>query len=99
MIESVQGLAANIILSYKYDSYTQSLSTLGLSKMKLRRTALTKKVALSLTKHPKFTHLFKKRKNTRTRSGNTFIEPVYKTNRFKFSPIPHYIRLINEDLK
>ena len=99
MIESVQGLATNMILSYKYEDYTENLSKLGLTKLKVRRTALTKKVALSLTEHPKFTHLFPKRENNRTRSCNTYIEPYSKTNRYKFSPIPHYIRMINENKK
>ena len=96
LLESVEKSAMKIIC-YRYRSYEDSLDELQIQKLSLRRREITRKFAINMSKNPKFTHLFPINNGPETRNRTKFIEPQCKLKRYFTSPIPHFIRIINNE--
>ena len=95
-IERVQRSALHIIMGDQYLSYEHALKSCGLSRLAERREKICKKFALRATKHSKFKSWF----NPETRTNNRVQRPcyrpvVFKTERFKNSPISYMTKLLN----
>ena len=93
--EDVQKSAFKIILKGKYYSYSNALKVLKQKTLEERRESICLKFAKKNRSHPKLKHLFEYKENLRTRSGNTFKEPRYNTQRGQNGPINYLVRLLN----
>ena len=94
--EDVQRTAFKIILRGNFLNYDNALEILGENTLESRRNTLTLKFAKGCIKHPKMTHLFKRRAAFKTRKGTKFIERHYKNNRGYNGPIQFMTRLLNK---
>ena len=79
------------------EDYQTSMRSLNLETLETRRLNLTKKFSKKMADDPKFQYLFPLKTGPNTRSNNKYCEPVCKTNRYKNSAIPHFIRLLNQN--
>ena len=98
-IENIQKSAFKIILRGNYKDYNNALSVLGQDTLEYRRNLITFKFAKNCLNHPKMNHLFQRRKNVKTRSGNRFIESRFKSSRGYNGPIQFMTRLLNQNYK
>ena len=99
-IESVQKAAFKIILRGKYESYQNALLVLDEATLEERRETISLRFAKKSTQHPKMSHLFNKKKNSKTRKGKKlFIEPRTFSSRAFNGPVPYMIRLLNSQVK
>ena len=99
-IESVQKSAFKIILRGKYQTYQNALLLLNENTLEERRESISLKFAKKSTQHPKMSHLFNKKKHSKTRKGKkNFIEPRTFSNRAFNGPVPYLIRLLNSQGK
>ena len=80
-------------------TYFSCLESLRVQSLSDRRTILTKKHAEKMSKNERYSYLFQKCKPNQTRSKRVFLEPRWKTNRYGFSSIPHFIRILNGEEK
>ena len=96
-IERVQKSAYAIILGKEYESYENALYVLNLEKLSTRRQTLCLKFAKRAFKSDKFSSWFvpdKKNYNTRRKLCQT--KPAQaRTTRFKKSPLPYLMSLLN----
>ena len=95
-IERIQAQVTDLILGPNQLSYTERLRELHLCDLDGRRQTLSKNFCMKMIKDDRFKFLFPQRQTT-TRSKKKYIEPQYKTNRLKFSSIPSFIRILNDE--
>ena len=96
-LERVQQNFCKILFPFK--SYSFAKRELQIQDLSERRILLSKRCATKMEKNPKFSHLFPKIKHTkRTRSGKIYQEPKWKSNRYGFSSIPFFIRILNGEI-
>ena len=94
-IESVQKICVKLISGQHLINYEESLKSLGLETLALRRVKLCFKFARKCLKNNRFNHWFKL-KNRVTRSDDKYLVPTSKTKRFLSSSIPHLTRILNK---
>ena len=95
-LERVQHNFCKIV--YPLKSYETSRELLELQTLQERRIKLSKKCASKMSKNSKFTYLFPKVQNSKTRSKKQYREPKWKSIRYGFSSIPFFIRLLNGEI-
>ena len=84
----------------KYQSYENALITLNEETLEERRENISLKFAKKSSTHPKMSHLFNRKTNSKTRKGkNQFIEPRTFSNRAFNGPVPYLIRLLDNQVK
>ena len=87
-LERIQKTALHIILGQEYKSYSSALKTTGLEKLSERRKKICLKFAKRAQKHPKFSKWFKANPKRSIRLPQPkFCAPVYRTERFRKSPL------------
>ena len=94
-IESVQKICVKLISGQHLINYEESLKSLGLETLALRRVKLCFKFARKCLENNRFNHWFKL-KNRVTRSDDKYLVPTSKTKRFLSSSIPHLTRILNK---
>ena len=94
-IESVQKICVKLISGQHLINYEETVKSLGLETLELRRTKLCFKFAKKCLKNKRFNHWFKL-KNRVTRSDEKYLVPTGKTKRFLSSSIPHLTRILNK---
>ena len=80
-------------------TYDQSASALNIQKISERRVFITRKFAKRMAGMSKFSYLFKKNLNKKTRHSKTYTVPRSLSNRHKFSPIQVFLKLLNGETK
>ena len=96
-LEKLQEYATDLICGPNNTmSYERRLNDLSLVSLEERRWSITSRFAVKLAKDPEFNHLFPVRRSRVTRNSDKYIEPRAFTRRYMVSPIPTYIRLLNE---
>ena len=93
-IERVQKNAYRIIYGKNYSSYSDTLDEAGESTLNERRDYLSLKFAKKFLKTNVFNNWFQR--GMTTRNTKYFSEPKARTKRYKNSPIPYMIRLLNK---
>ena len=97
-LERIQKTALHIILGDAYKSYNSGLKNTGLEKLSDRRKKICLKFAKRALKHSKFSRWFKLNTKTDSRLKQPkFCPPVYRTERFKKSPISYLTSLLNSN--
>ena len=97
-LERIQKTALHIILGDAYKSYNSALKNTGLEKLSDRRKKICLKFAKRALKHTKFSRWFKLNTKTDSRLKQPkFCPPVYRTERFKKSPISYLTSLLNSN--
>ena len=97
-LERIQKTALHIILGDAYKSYNSALKNTGLEKLSDRRKKICLKFAKRALKHSKFSRWFKLNTKTDSRLKQPkFCPPVYRTERFKKSPISYLTSLLNSN--
>ena len=95
-LERIQKTALHIILGTEYKSYNHALKSTELEKLSDRRKKICIKFARRAQKHPKFSSWFKLNTKTNSRIQQPkFCPPVYRTERFRKSPISYRTNLLN----
>ena len=95
-LERIQKTALHIIMGQEYKSYSSALKTTGLEKLSERRKKICLKFAKRAQKHPKFSKWFKANPKRSTRLPQPkFCAPVYRTERFRKSPLCYLTTLLN----
>ena len=95
-IERIQKTALHIILGQNYKSYNSALKLTGLDKLADRRKRICMTFARRAQKHPKFSKWFKPSIQRKSRIPQPkFCPPVYRTERFKKSPLCYLTSLLN----
>ena len=95
-LERIQKTALHIIIGQEYKSYNFALKTTGLEKLSERRKKICKKFAIRAQKHPKFSKWFKPNLQRNSRLPKPkFCPPVYRTERFRKSPLCYLTELLN----
>ena len=95
-LERVQKRALKIILGPNYESYDTAMNLLGLSSLADRRKDLCVKFAEKLISNERLSYLIPPCKKIRNlRNPNTREQLKCKTKRFRTSPIPYLIDLLN----
>ena len=96
-IERVQKVACYLILHEEYESYNQSLLSLGLNTLKSRREMLSLRFAKKCVKHPKASKMFSLNHQVEKdfRSREKFSVQPAQTDRLLDSSIPQLQRALN----
>ena len=97
-IEKVQKRACKIILGPSYVNYEDALSTLGLTTMAHTFEQNIQQFGRKLLDNPRHRHMLPPaapRPQRATRTHNTLVPIRARTDRYKNSPIPTIVRLIN----
>ena len=95
-IEAIQKRSLRIILSYQFLSYAQALALTGLPSLHERRQHLCLMFARKAFKSNLSDEWFLPANTRRElRNNRTCLEPKYKTDRYRNSPVPYLIRLLN----
>ena len=96
-LEKIQSRVTDIICGYRNGlSYNQRLTSLSLCTLETRRWNITERFALDFCKNPQFQHYFKPKPYTATRSKEKYCEIKAHTKRYKSSPLPTFISLVNK---
>ena len=101
-LERVQKSAVRIICGKNYESYSNTLSELGMERLSERRKLLCLKFAKKSLKVENFGHLFplnSKSHDMRTRNSNIYKVTNSYSKRYLQSAIPSMQRLLNRDLQ
>ena len=101
-LERVQKSAVRIIFGKNYESYSDTLSELGMKSLAVRRNILCLKFAKKSLKIENFGHLFplnSKSHNMKTRDSNCYKVSKSYGKRYQQSAIPSMQRLLNRDMK
>ena len=98
-IERIQHYATDLILGRRQQRipYEDRLRELNLKSLEERRWDITLRYARNLSENKDFQYLFTKRLANRTRNQAKFVQPRTFTRRFQVSPIPTYIKLLNQN--
>ena len=98
-LERVQKIVFKVILSEKYTSYENSCKTLNMETLDEKRTNISLKFALKCLKHNRLSYLFpRNNRNDALRKQEKFKVPQHKTSRYRKSPVPYLISLLNDHL-
>ena len=100
-LERVQKSAVRIICGKNYESYSNTLSELGMKSLSERRNILCLKFAKKSLKVDNFGHLFplnSKSHDMRTRKGNIYKVAKSYSKKYLQSAIPSMQRLLNKDM-
>ena len=95
-LEKLQSYATNLILGPNKMSYEQRMDRLDLISLERRRWEITSSLENKFSKDSQFQHRFPLWKCRETRSRTKFVEPRALTRRYRLSPVPTFIRLINQ---
>ena len=97
-LEKVQKRVCKIILGRNYSSYQDACQIINLETLDSRRKSLSQKFAKSLTTHPNCRTWLPppKRLDISLRKIPTYDQFKCKTSRFRNSPLPYLIDLLNE---
>ena len=99
-LEHIQRRACRTILGRQFTTYTESIKQCNLDRLSERRVDHCLKFAKGLVDNPRTSHLLPPTRistNGRNlRNANKFSQPKIKTNRFKQSPIPYFVSLLNK---
>ena len=100
-IERIQKIALKIILSERFTDYSTACKILNVTSLEQRRLDLSLSFALKCIKSPQHKHLFKQKKSPyySLRNLKSFEEPFCHTERYRSSPLPFLIRLVNNHFK
>ena len=97
-IEHVQKAFLHILVGKDYSDYQTAMKIAKLDTLEDRRLKLCKSFVIKCSKHPKFSNWFQKNElqSIAKRSKKSKYEvPLYRTERFKRSPIPYLTNLLN----
>ena len=96
-IEKVQKRVLRLILGSQYQSYEVALNVTQLETLDDRRNRLCLKFAQSLAISPQFCHWLPLNNETsmRLRNPNPFKQIMCRTERYRTSPIPSFIKSLN----
>ena len=94
-LEKVQRFCCRIIRPDL--SYTMAKLKLGLKSLSEHRLKISVRCAKKMSKNPKFTKYFPTKTRTSARKPQKYIEPKWKHNRYGFSTLPFFIRLLNKN--
>ena len=99
-IERVQKRALRIVLGCRYETYTNALEITGLTTLESRRQELCFRFARSLQTSVQFRDWLPPPRQDRLSRSLRRVTPYAqircRTERFKRSPIPYFVRLLNE---
>ena len=100
-IERIQKRACRTILGRKYHSYSDALSMCDLDSLEERREHHSLKFAKGLDHNVRTEHLLPPRRNEchsfNLRNSSAISQPRFRTKRFFNSPVPYYVRLLNNE--
>ena len=97
-LESVQCKVTSIILGPFPPPRSQNRrELLNLPPMQDHRLSLTKKFAIKMSQDSKFSYLFPKRDQSKTRNKQPYVTPICLTKRFQTSSIPSFIDILNKE--
>ena len=96
-IERVKKTALKIIYGETYTDYETSLDLSQLESLEERRKGLCKTFALKCTLNKNHRKLFKKNNNINLHHPTKYEVPFCRNERYKKSPIPYLIDLLNQD--
>ena len=98
-LEKVQKRACRIMLGKKYSSYTDAIDKCGLETLSDRRKNHSRKFAKSLPKCKRTSNLIPATRLEKTgrnlRNSDSISRVPFRTERFRKSPIPNFINLLN----
>ena len=98
-LERIQRRACRTILGSQFTTYTESIKQCNLERLSERRVDHCLKFAKGLVDNPRTSHLLPPTRisthGRNLRNANKFSQPKIKTNRFKQSPIPYFVSLLN----
>jgi hypothetical protein len=97
-LEKIQKRVCRCILSLEYTTYLEALAILNLQSLQERRIHLCKEFAKKASASLKFSRWFTPTDSSssmKLRRPSMFKPFRYKTNRFKYSPLPYLTNLLN----
>ena len=101
-IERIQKRALRIITYPDVLPYNDLLEKFSIDSLSTRRTQLTTRFAKSLLASPRHCHLLPSTRQCMSgrnlRHSNLLDLPRARTQRFRQSPIPHFVQLLNNEL-
>ena len=99
-LERVQKRALKLILGTQYVSYAQALHVTKLKSLESRRHDLCLRFAQALQNSPEFSDWLPSQRQNKYQNSlrrvTTYPEIKCRTDRYKRSPIPYFVRLLNE---
>ena len=101
-LERIQRRACRISLhnGHQFTTYTESIKQCNLDRLSERKVDHRLKLARGLVDNPGTSHLLPPIRisthGKNLRNANHFSQPKIKTNRFKQSPIPYFVSLLNK---
>ena len=99
-LERIQRRAVRTILGYKYISYSKSIKQCNINKLSDRRVKHCQIFANGLSDNPRTSSLLPPTRisvhGRSLRNAHDLTQLRAKTNRFKQSPIPYYVSLLNK---
>ena len=96
-IEIMQKTALKIIYGEKYEDYESSLEMCQLETLEKRRTGLCLKFAQQCTQNEIHKKLFKLNQNRNLHYPTKYEIPFCRLDRYRNSPIPYLISLLNQE--
>ena len=96
-IERIQKRACKIILGFNYSTYENALVTCNITSLKERREKLCLDFALNLEKHPIHSSWLpdQRQVNLNLRNAQKYSQLRCRTERFKGSAIPYFVKTLN----
>ena len=99
-LERIQRRACRTIPGHQFSTYTGAIKQCNLDRLSERRVDQCLKFARGLVDNPRTSHLLPPTRisthGRNLRNANNFSQPKIKTNRFKQSPIPYFVSLLNK---
>lgn len=101
-LERIQKRCCKIMLGNLYSTYVDALELCNLITLKSRREKLCHTFATSLMQSDEFRHWLPPSRasqhNLNLRSGSKLSIPKWSTKRYRNSPIPYFVQLLNTTL-
>ena len=99
-IERIQRRACRTILGQQFTTYSESIAKCNLIKLSHRRVDHCLSFAMGLEDNPRTRHLIPPTRiavhGYNLRNANDLTQPMTKTKRYKQSPVPYFITLLNK---
>ena len=95
-LKESQNFAFHIILGDEYFSYNKALKVLKQDRLEIRRKKQSLKFARHFSKDPRQKDKFLPRTSNTREENKKFHEPKFRTTSYEKSPIPFFIKLLNE---
>ena len=99
-IERIQRRACRTILGHQFTTYSESITRCNLIKLSDRRVDHCLSFAMGLQDNPRTRHLIPPTRiavhGYNLRNTNDLTQPLTKTKRYKQSPVPYFITLLNK---